>query len=179
MSRFTHYIEGDLVHAIVHLHLITMRNACSCLLVSVEAAWQSTMHHMSRCGVSIEQVFACWLQDNVAAALAMQIAHEMDPTCQYHTQDLERLMRRIPTVLADTLEVRSPSKYPAVLESAQDVDIHRLNHQCNRHCSKLSRYVDEVCSYRVTQPMMMPVTQLPLLWTLGLHSAAVPIPLLS
>ncbi|KAL0022671.1 hypothetical protein WJX79_007842 [Trebouxia sp. C0005] len=44
------------------------------------------------------------LQDNVAAALAMQVALEMDPSSQHHKHDMERLMRRIPQAVADVLE---------------------------------------------------------------------------
>ena len=43
----------------------------------------------------------------MAAALAMQIAHELDPTCSNHLEDLQRLMRRIPLRVADLLEVGS------------------------------------------------------------------------
>ena len=46
------------------------------------------------------------LQDNVAAALAMRIACEMDPSSQHHKHDIERLMRRIPQAVADVLEVQ-------------------------------------------------------------------------
>lgn len=41
----------------------------------------------------------------MAAALAMQTAHELDPACSNHSEDLERLMRRIPLTVADVLEV--------------------------------------------------------------------------
>ncbi|KAA6421689.1 MAG: hypothetical protein FRX49_08300 [Trebouxia sp. A1-2] len=44
------------------------------------------------------------LQDNVAAALAMQVALEIDPSSQHHKHDMERLMRRIPQAVADVLE---------------------------------------------------------------------------
>lgn len=45
----------------------------------------------------------------MAAALAMQTAHELDPACSNHSEDLERLMRRIPLTVADVLEVGSQS----------------------------------------------------------------------
>ena len=41
----------------------------------------------------------------MAAVLAMQIAHELEPECRHYLEDLERLMRRIPLVLADILQV--------------------------------------------------------------------------
>ncbi|KAL3161267.1 hypothetical protein ABBQ38_009628 [Trebouxia sp. C0009 RCD-2024] len=44
------------------------------------------------------------LQDNVAAALAMQTAHELDPACADHEENLERLMRRVPLAVAGVLE---------------------------------------------------------------------------
>ena len=39
----------------------------------------------------------------------MQIAHELDPACQQHSEDLERVMCRIPLAVADTLEVQQCS----------------------------------------------------------------------
>ncbi len=42
----------------------------------------------------------------MAAALAMQIAHDMDPSSQHHKDDMERLMRRIPQAVADILEAQ-------------------------------------------------------------------------
>ena len=45
------------------------------------------------------------LQDNVPAALSMQIAHELAPGSDSYTEDLERLMRRVPLPVADALEV--------------------------------------------------------------------------
>lgn len=41
----------------------------------------------------------------IGAALAMQTAHEIDPTCIPYQEDLERLKRYIPSQLADILEV--------------------------------------------------------------------------
>lgn len=43
----------------------------------------------------------------VGAALAMQTAHELDPECVHHQDDLQRLKRYIPNRLADILEVVS------------------------------------------------------------------------
>ena len=47
-SVFMHHTKGHLVHAFVHVRLSTVCKACSYLLVSVEAAWQYTLHNM-RC----------------------------------------------------------------------------------------------------------------------------------
>ena len=54
---------------------------------------------------SMQAILVWCLQDSVAAALAMQIACELNPGGVYHAQELERLTAHIPTQLADILEV--------------------------------------------------------------------------
>ena len=75
--------------------------------------------------------FDC-LQDNVAAALAMQIAHEMDLSSQHHKHDMERLMRRIPQAVADALEVKLACSLVCV--RPENVTLTAHAHTCIHAC---------------------------------------------
>ncbi len=100
------------------------------------------------------------LQDNVAAALAMQIAHEMDPSSQHHKHDMERLMRRIPQAVADVLEVQHACSLVCV--RPKNVTIHAHGHMCIHACTHMHtqalQHVNTMCNSLVAQPMLVIVT---------------------
>lgn len=79
---------------------LPMQVLCLRNLQGFTCTWVTCIWHVSDC------TLCCCLQDNVAAALAMQTAHGLDPACQQHTEDLERLLRRVPLAVADILEVQ-------------------------------------------------------------------------
>jgi len=85
----------------VHETVVVTDIACLRWLHSRDSANLTVLQNRQR----VSHYLDC-LQDIVAAALAMQIAHEMDPLSQHHKHDMERLMRRIPQTVADVLEVQ-------------------------------------------------------------------------
>ena len=106
--------------------------------------------------------FDC-LQDNVAAALAMQIAHEMDPSSQHHKHDMERLMRRIPQAVADVLEVQLACSLVCIrpkhvtLNAHAHTCIHACRHACtHNHCIMCI----PMCNSLVAQLMLVILTTL-------------------
>ncbi len=82
----------------------------------------------------------------MAAALAMQIAHEMDPSNQHHKDDIERLMRRIPQAVADVLEVQHACSLVCIRPKHVIVNAHA--HRCIHACTHI---LIAACQYNVQQ----------------------------
>ena len=71
----------------------------------------------------------------MAAALAMQIALEMDPSSQHHKHDMERLIRRIPQAVSDVLEVQHACSLVCV--RPENATIHAHGHMCIHACTHM------------------------------------------
>lgn len=119
----------------VHETVVVTDIACLRWLHSRDSANLTVLQNRQR----VSHYLDC-LQDIVAAALAMQIAHEMDPLSQHHKHDMERLMRRIPQTVADVLEVQHACSLVCVRPKSHYLHAHMhtrmyAHTRTHNHCS--------------------------------------------